>query len=400
MYYVSGFSRLLVRHFLWSQLSEVMIRIGFVGVSPKPSTVQNVLSDQLRLLQIRYEIENIIAEREKVLKLFANLGDNETEEDDLEASPEEIQVLLDKLGSDLCKLNEEKAFIKERIRKKRQTSKKAEEKTKNPEHSEDHSPVVSDNIAEWGLGIISTLLTETILYPMFMTETWMLVQQRDCSWWSAASGLLESIRYQNKHLYDGFFVHCIQSVAHMSLMYPFMRSFRRFFSIPEEEELQKSMRTLLSLVSNEDPFEQGEDEEFEWSAAARKREIVTSFRTVMRNTVAYTLSNWLCHCLLYPLSTCRTIMAMQGSSYLAPSRFTSVFSVMKYLNRTSGISGYYRGFSLQLLTIVPELLLLLSIYTGVSIWIEYSLSEEDFDDEEENEEEIGEEIGDDEFIST
>lgn len=353
LYYSHGISKLLLKHFIWSKISDIMIRTGLVSTqTPKSSVAQNIINDQLRLLKIRYEIETITTEREKVLQLFTNITENEDEDEEteLEASPEEIQSILDKLGSDLSKLNEEKALIKEKIKQKRQTSKNNLKINQTNSQDEQQSSILSDRLAEWGIGILSTVITESLLYPFEMIEIWMYVQQQDCSLLNASVNLLNSIRHQNKNPYDGFLIHCFSTVSQGILIYPSMKVMKKIFDIPDESQLQKSMRTLLSLFSSEDPFEEDEDDEYEWSNMEKKREIVKSFRSVMKNTFAYSLSNWFSQCLLYPFFTCRTLYASQGSSYLAPLKFSSTASVFRCLNKR-GFSSYFSGFSLQVLSV-------------------------------------------------
>merc|ERR1712137_60335 len=403
MYYTTGISRLFLRHFIWSKLSNITISLGLVSEStPASSVAQTILTDQLRLIQIRYEIENITEKREKAVKLFANAAGNDSDDENesAEPSPEEIQLLLDKLGADLTKLNEEKSFIKQRIRQKRKEIPKQNSPEENVKEMNEKSHLISDRTAEWVLGVVSILISETILYPLTVVESWMYALQQDCSCFSAASNLFDAIRLGNKNLYDGFTLHCISSVGQGLLMYPLMRGFKRLLNIPEEPQLQKSMRILLSLFTREDPFEEGEDGEYEWSPAERKREIVTAFRAVMMNTFAYNLSNWISHCALYPLFTCKTAMITQGCDYLFPSRFPSTISVIQYINLKKGIPGFYRGFQYQLLTIIPEMIMLLGIYVAGAIWIEYSLSDDDFEDEDEDKILEEDEIGDDEFINS
>ena len=369
MYYSLSLPKLLLKHFIWSRLSDLMIRIGLVSTkTPKSSVAQSIINDQLRLLKIRYEIEIKTEEREKYVQLFTNISEEEEEDEEQESefSPEDIQSILDNLGDQLSKLNEEKAIIKERIKQKRQTTNKKTNKNQTEtEENENKKFIISDQLAEWGIGILSNILTETIVYPLQLVEIWMYIQQQDCSIFQSSSYLLNSFFYQNKHRYDGFLMHCFASVSQGILVYPCMKILKNLIHIPDEQQLQKSMRVLLSLFSSEDPFEceDDDDDQYEWTNSEKKREIVKSFRDVMKNTFAFTLSNWFSQCLVYPLFTCRTILAAQGSSYLAPLKFNSTFSVFKYLNR-KGFSSYYSGFSLQLFSVCNfSILFLIIIYS-------------------------------------
>mmetsp|Transcript_18102 Transcript_18102/g.30794 ORF Transcript_18102/g.30794 Transcript_18102/m.30794 type:complete len:217 (-) Transcript_18102:34-684(-) len=201
----------------------------------------------------------------------------------------------------------------------------------------------------------------------------MYLQDGECSLWKSTKLFLQAYRYDDKHLYDGFAAQILFSISHSLLMFPMMKGLKYLWNIPSESQLQSSMRILLSAPDKD-------EEDLDLIPFERKREIVNSFRAVMKNTLAYTISSWTSRCILYPVLTCRTAMAGQGSSFLTPQKYSSFFSCMKYINRTQGFGGFYNGFAYQFLSIIPELFMLGTIYIGVSLWIEYRLPEEDEDD--------------------
>jgi len=377
-YYLRGVAHLALRHFLWSRLSDLCLRLGVVSPNTPPSSVaQDAIADQLRLLQLRYDIDTLTQERDRATSLFAHAEGDDSEE---EAAISDMQAHLDRLGHELAQLYEEKSLLKDRIRRKREKDVRARrEETEPTTHS-----LVSDGVAEWIIGNLANVLSEALLYPLFLAEVWMMVPQQDTTWPHALSNLWSAARQQNKSLYDGFLPHALYTVLRGFTMHPLMKVLKHSWSIPTEPQLQRHMLQLMSLFLVDEGYtEEGEEGEtliYEPSPAERKRELVTAFRAVMKNTAAYMVADWVSQALFFPLLTCRNFMAAQGSTYLAPRRGLGWGGAIRHIVRSQGYQGFYRGFLAHCISIVPELMAWGVFYVGVSIWFEYRLSEEEEDE--------------------
>ena len=334
--------KLAIRNTLWVTFSKILFSLNIINEEPDSPMPNNFLSYQLRLFNVTFEIDQKMAEREKLLKKFANCDESDKK------LQNQIQNSLDKLSEELTILTEEKKSIKKQFK---QISNKTQIKQEINKLFEDEKikkkSLLTDTQAEILLNFSSEFLSSAVTYPLRASEIWLfLSQQENATIFDSISSYFSCcLKQKNKNIFDGFFFEFIEIILRAILLTPIRKIFIKMFNIPDDKKLRESLNLLLTLKNIP------ENEYLaSMSPSERKREVVDGFRAVMKNTFACCLAEWIISCILFPISTCKVRMISQGSSFLFPFRYTNSLSLLKSVY-SAGYKEFYHGFSAHLLSV-------------------------------------------------
>jgi len=375
---LNNFAFVFTHHLIWEQTSKIFLRLGLVNskqTNPTADATETV-SDQWKLFQIRCEIDGLVEKRESIIAQFSQEGVDHSS----------LQSQLDQVNADLKILIERKDKIKRAIRKNLQ-----EQPSRDSEGPRENF-LFSDQRAEWSIGLISSIFTETIFYAFHVSIVWTACQPQRTRWTENFSNLISSVRMKDKNIFDGFLPYLGVVVSRSILMVPVMNFLQNIFGVPSEMKLRSNLRTIvLALVrqtalgrSNRltPELEAQLQDSSELSNAEKKFEIKSAFRGLMKNSVTYSISDWLVRSSLFPLIHVHHRLAAQGASFLCPNRGFDFISQVQSIYRIDGILGFYKGFQPHFYMLLSELAFWAVYYVVVSILIEYRMKEADDEDDD------------------
>lgn len=287
-----------------------------------------------------------------------------------------IRLSEAKIGSiDLAKALEEK---KQQYLEERKQLKERQERIEAGEIVDQGDSVSAQQfLGSWGLSTTTMLTTNLLLYPFSVVSSWLMAQEEDIGWMNAARLLWEARSNMGKSLYDGYLPHVLYGALHSLLVVPPMNFFKRTFRIPPEHEL-RGFILRLGMLGQMQVLDEFHDDDHE-DPVRKKREFVTAFRSLMKNTFSYHVSSWMVAFPLFPLLTVRNKLAAQGASFLCPWKYSGFIPAVRGIYRSEGSAGFYRGIGGHAIKLLPELISMGCMYVAVSLLIEFLFEEEDDD---------------------
>mmetsp|Transcript_15844 Transcript_15844/g.61907 ORF Transcript_15844/g.61907 Transcript_15844/m.61907 type:complete len:439 (+) Transcript_15844:171-1487(+) len=339
--------------FTFNVLSRLALRFGVVQEpsAPPPDPVQT----RLEMLFLEHQLR----------ELSLNKATAGTKLADGEVGPLDLRKILEEKKRQYA---EEKRGLKER-----------QQRIEAGEMVDQGDSVSTQQfLGCWGLSTATLVATNALLYPFTLVSSWLMAQETDIGWTSAAKLLWEARKNAGKSVYDGFLPHVLYGALHSLLIAPPMNLCKKLFRIPPEYELRTFIVRLglLGQMQLLDDFHHDDDHE---DPVRKKREFVTAFRSLTKNTISYQISNWAVAFPLFPLLTVRNKLAAQGASYLCPWRYSGFLPAVRGIYRAEGSAGFYRGIGGHAIKLLPELISMGCMYVAVSLLIEFLFDEEEFD---------------------
>jgi len=222
----------------------------------------------------------------------------------------------------------------------------------------------------WLPAFVGSLLTSAVVYPLYTVGVWYSAQDQKGTWYNTLAQFRDCQRNGTKSLYDGFALQALNVMLRTWLVVPPMMVLKKVIGVPDELSMRYHLNfVLVSLISRDLNLTQVKGEE-------EKLQMKRSFRAVIKNSVAYTLSDWLVTLGLYPLITVRSRLACQGLP-LVPYHYNSTYEAFQTMYHTEGWQSFYNGFYARSLAIIPEMAMWGLIHLAGEFYIEYVWSKEE-----------------------
>uniref|UniRef100_A0A6U1SR34 Uncharacterized protein n=1 Tax=Vannella robusta TaxID=1487602 RepID=A0A6U1SR34_9EUKA len=220
----------------------------------------------------------------------------------------------------------------------------------------------------WLTSFISSTVANSLVYPFFMVGNWYIAQQKKTTWVATCNELLRSILKGNKNPLDGFIVNTFRIMCHTWLVLPPMAMLKYLADIPDELEMKFHLTyiMLLCFENNKEIVKRPHEE--------KKKQLLYSFRQIIKNSAAYSISNWFAALALYPLSTVQTRLAFQGCE-LADHSYSGPIDAVSTIYKQEGTAGFYNGFLARSLMILPEMGMWVAVYSVGSLGIKFFYTE-------------------------
>jgi len=202
------------------------------------------------------------------------------------------------------------------------------------------------------------------LYPLRTVGNWYVAQRKKATWFSTFNEFSSCVLNRQKNPFDGFGMSVVISMCNSWLILPPMAVLKYVMNIPDENEMRFYLSYILQLgLENNNNIIKRTHEE-------KKALLQHAFTQIIKNSVAFSISNYLSSLVLYPLSTVQARLTFQGSE-LSEKSYSSSLDCFRNIYSTEGISGFYNGFYVRSLMIIPELGMWLVVYAAGSLGIKY-----------------------------
>lgn len=187
---------------------------------------------------------------------------------------------------------------------------------------------------------ISNTVTNAITYPFQMISLWYIANMKIVTWGESATLLYESVKSGEKFPLDGLLVNTVRIMLQKCLVIPPMIGFKKLFNIPNEIEMKFYKNYFfMTVFTSELPVVNKTHEE-------KKELLVHSFNMLVKNSVAFSISNWFASLILYPLTTIQTRLTNQGIVPENPKYSNTADCILQMYSKDR-MEGFFGGFSLR-----------------------------------------------------